>query len=141
MPREPAGFIPPISKGNPMSMTHQEIVAEARAQIKEADQAMAAKHLAEGGLIVDVREPAEYEAARLSGAINLPRGVIEFKIADNPALANKDARILLYCKTGGRSALATANLQRMGYTGLSSLAGGIDDWVKAGRTVVSGAAS
>jgi rhodanese-related sulfurtransferase len=124
-----------------MSMTHQEIVAEARAQIKEADQAMAAKHLAEGGLIVDVREPAEYEAARLSGAINLPRGVIEFKIADNPALANKDARILLYCKTGGRSALATANLQRMGYTGLSSLAGGIDDWVKAGRTVVSGAAS
>jgi rhodanese-related sulfurtransferase len=124
-----------------MSMTHQEIVAEARAQIKEADHAQAAQHLANGGLVIDVREPGEYAAARLNGAVNLPRGVIEFKIADNPVLANKDASILLYCKTGGRSALAAVNLQRMGYTGLSSLAGGIDEWVKAGKPVVSDAAS
>jgi rhodanese-related sulfurtransferase len=124
-----------------MSMTHQEIVAEARAQIKEADLAQAAQHLAGGGLIVDVREPGEYAAARLDGAINLPRGVIEFKIADNAALANKDAKILLYCKTGGRSALAAVNLQRMGYTGLTSLAGGIDDWIKNGKPVVGDAAT
>ena len=79
----------------------------------------------------------EYAASRLKSAINLPRGVIEFKIADNPLLARKDTPILLYCKTGGRSALAVVNLQRMGYTSLTSVAGGIDDWVKAGRAVVS----
>lgn len=124
-----------------MSMTNHEIVAEARAQIQEVDLSQAAQHLAAGGLIVDVREPGEYVACRLESAINLPRGVIEFKIADNPVLAHKDAPVLLYCKTGGRSALAVVNLQRMGYTSLTSLAGGIDDWVKAGRPVVSDEAS
>lgn len=124
-----------------MSMTHHEIVAEARAQIKEIDLSHAAQHLAAGGLIVDVREPGEYASSRLESAINLPRGVIEFKIADHPALAHKDAPILLCCKTGGRSALAAVNLQRMGYTRLTSLAGGIDDWVKAGGPVVSDKAS
>lgn len=119
-----------------MNMTHHEIVAEARAQINEVDLPQAAHHIATGGLVVDVREPGEYAASRLESAINLPRGVIEFKIADNPVLARKDAPILLYCKTGGRSALAVVNLQRMGYTRLTSLAGGFDDWVKAGRPVV-----
>ncbi|CAN5779925.1 hypothetical protein BH11PSE8_BH11PSE8_15760 [soil metagenome] len=120
-----------------MNMTHHEIVAEARAQINEVDLPQAAQHMATGGLVVDVREPGEYAASRLESATNLPRGVIEFKIADNPGLARKDTPILLYCKTGGRSALAVVNLQRMGYTRLTSLAGGIDDWVKAGRPVVS----
>lgn len=122
-----------------MSMTPPQLVAEARAQIQEMDLAQAAQHIAGGGLVIDVREPVEYDASRLHGAINLPRGVVEFKIGDNPMLTNKDTPILLYCKTGGRSALAAFNLQRMGYSQLASLAGGLDAWVAAGQAVTSAA--
>ena len=110
-------------------MTPQELVAEVRPHVKEIHIGVAIEHVRAGGLIVDVREPVEFEAAHLPGAINIPRGVIEFKIGDHPLLSNKTAEILLYCKTGGRSVLAAFNLQRIGYTGISSMTGGFDGWV------------
>lgn len=109
-------------------MTPQQLVAEARAQIREVDCAAAQQLLAQGTLCVDVREPGEHEAERLRDAISLPRGVIEFRIGEHPACADKGRALLLYCKTGGRSALAALNLQRMGYSNVVSLAGGIDAW-------------
>lgn len=120
-----------------MSMTPQQLVSEAKAQIKEIDVATAAQHLAAGATVIDVREPAEFEAGRLPGAVNIPRGVLEFKTSDHPALANRDAEILLYCKTGGRSALATLNLQRLGYTNVLSMVGGYDAWNASGQKVVT----
>ena len=112
-----------------MNLTPQQLVAKAKAKIKEIDIATAAQHIDASKRIVDVCEPAEFEAASLQGAVNILRGVLEFKIGEHPALANKAAEILLYCKTGGRSALATLNLQRLGYSNVCSLSGWFDAWV------------
>ncbi|MFA5170969.1 MAG: rhodanese-like domain-containing protein [Sulfuriferula sp.] len=119
-----------------MSMTPQQLVAEAKAQIKEVDVATAAAQIAAGTVVIDVREPAEFEAGRLPNSVNIPRGVLEFKTSEHPALANKDAQLLVTCKTGGRAALATLNLQRLGYTQLASIAGGFEAWATNGQTVL-----
>lgn len=111
-----------------MYLTPQQLVAEAKTQITEVDITAAAQHIKAGSLIIDVREPGEFEAAHLPGAHNIPRGVIEFKTGDHPALTNRDAQILLYCKSGGRSVLAAFNLQRLGYANVISLTGGFDAW-------------
>ena len=118
-----------------MSLTPPQLVAEAMAQIQQIDIPSTGAHLAAGGAIIDVREPGEYLVGHLPGAVNIPRGVLEFKIGDNALLANKDLPIVLYCKTGGRAALAAVNLQRMGYAQLRSLSGGFDGWVSGGQKV------
>ncbi|MDR3391898.1 MAG: rhodanese-like domain-containing protein [Sulfuriferula sp.] len=119
-----------------MTMTPQQLVAEAKSQIREVDVAAAAQQISAGATVIDVREPAEFDAGRLPNAVSIPRGVLEFKTGDHPALANKDAQIVIYCKTGGRSALATQSLQRLGYTQLVSLAGGFEAWAGSGQQVV-----
>lgn len=118
-----------------MSMTPLQLVAEAMTQIKQIDIPGTGEHIAAGGAVIDVREPGEYLAGHLPGAVNIPRGVLEFKIGDNPVLANKDLPMVLYCKTGGRAALSAVNLQRMGYTQVHSLTGGYDSWVSGGQKV------
>lgn len=117
-----------------MSMTPMELVAEAKAQISEIDLATAQAALPDS-LLLDVREPAEFEAGRLPGAVNIPRGLLEFKIGDHPQLSKKDADILIYCKTSGRAALAALNLKRMGYTNVRSIHGGFDAWNQAALPV------
>ena len=112
-------------------MTPQQLVAEAKAQIREVDVAEAAQMLNKGQLCLDVREVGEFEIEHLMDAINIPRGVLEFRIGENPLFADKSKSILVYCKTGGRSALAAFNLQRLGYTVLS-IAGGLEAWQKQG---------
>lgn len=118
-----------------MSMTPPQLVAEAMAQIQQIDIPSTTTHLAEGGAVIDVREPGEYLAGHVPGAVNIPRGLLEFQIGDNAALANKDQPLVLYCKTGGRAALSAVNLQRMGYTQVRSLTGGFDGWVSGGQKV------
>lgn len=118
-----------------MNMTPPQLVAEAMAQIQQIDIAGANAQLAKNGAVIDVREPGEYQAGHLPGAVNIPRGVLEFNIGNNPALANKDQPIVLYCKTGGRAALSAVNLQRMGYSQVRSLTGGFDGWVSGGQKV------
>jgi len=113
-------------------MTPQQLVAEARKQIRELDCAGAVQYLSQGALCIDVRESGEHEAESLHGAISIPRGVVEFRIGDTPGCADKGRALLVYCKTGGRSALAALNLQRMGYVNVASLAGGIDAWRSQG---------
>lgn len=117
-----------------MPMTSMDLVAEAKAQITEIDLATAQAAMP-NALLLDVREPAEFEAGHLPGAVNIPRGLLEFKIGDHPQLSKKDADILIYCKTSGRAALAALNLQRMGYTHLRSIHGGFDAWNQAGLPV------
>lgn len=113
-----------------MHLTPQQLVAEAKLQISEIDIVTAAQHIKAGITVIDVREPAEFDAAHIANAVNIARGVIEFKTTDHPALANRSAEIILYCKTGGRSMLAALNLQRLGYTNILSLTGGFDAWDK-----------
>lgn len=118
-----------------MAMTAMQLVAEAKQKIREVDQTTGCS-LLESALILDVREPAEYAAGCLPGAINIPRGVLEFKIDSHPMFqGRKDARILVYCQSGGRSALASETLQLLGYTQPCSLAGGFKAWSEAGLPV------
>lgn len=119
-----------------MAITPQQLVAEAKTQIKEIDVVAAGKLTGAGAVVIDVRELDEFDAGSLPNSVNIPRGVLEFKTVNHPALANKDAQILLYCKTGGRSALAAQSLQRLGYSHPVSIAGGFEAWLASGQAVV-----
>jgi rhodanese-related sulfurtransferase len=118
-----------------MSLTAQDLVAAAKQQIKEVDvntsQSQMSQHL-----ILDVREPAEFAAGHLKGAISIPRGLLEFKIGAHPDFQQQQqASILVYCQTGGRSALATQVLNQLGYAQAVSMAGGFNAWTEAGLPV------
>ncbi len=115
-----------------MAITAQDLVAAAKQQITEIDTATAQGQLA-SSLILDVREPAEFAAGHLPGAVNIPRGVLEFKIDSHPDFQGKQqAPIVVYCQTGGRSALATHALNQLGYEKAVSMAGGFKAWSESG---------
>lgn len=112
------------------------LVQEAKQSVKECPAAEIHERLERGGsLLIDVREPDEYRQGHLSGAINIPRGMLEFKISNEPALQDLARPIIVYCKTSGRAALSVVALQSMGFTNVISLAGGFDAWAGEGRPV------
>jgi sulfur dioxygenase len=79
---------------------------------------------------VDVREESEYTAGHIDSAILLPRGILEFRLGTVTELADKTKPVMLYCRTGGRSALAALSMKALGYTQVVSLAGGYEGRVK-----------
>ena len=79
-------------------------------------------------VVVDVREPKEFEAGNIPGSVNIPRGLLEFKITKK--YPKKATSIILYCKTGGRAALAAEGLKDIKYRSVKSLAGGWEAWSK-----------
>ena len=83
-------------------------------------------------VLIDVREADEYAAGHLPGAMHMSRGMLEFKLAANPQFQSRDLKITLYCKTSGRAALCAQSLKEMGYSNVSSIAGGFDAWQAAG---------
>jgi len=115
--------------------TAHDLVAAAKARIQEVplDQAEAA--IARADVLLDVREDAEFAAGHLPGAVHASRGMLEFKLSSQPALASRDLKFVVYCKTSGRAALAAAAMQDMGYLDVVSIAGGFDAWVAAGKPV------
>ena len=110
-----------------MAVTPHDLVVEAKSQIKEVSTAEAQAQLGKR-VIIDVREYDEYAAGHLPGAVNIPRGVLEFKIGMVPECANKDGSFLIYCRTSGRAALSAVQLQKIGYANIISMAGGFDAW-------------
>lgn len=116
----------------------QDMVKQAKSRIKEINMNELNDRGLESKLIIDVREPGEYEQGHLPGAINIPRGVLEFQIDGHPELKKhypdgvKDETIYLYCQSGGRSALAADALGQMGYEHCVSVDGGFVSWFKAG---------
>ena len=110
-----------------MAVTPHDLVVEAKSQIKEVPTAEAQSMLGKR-VIIDVREYDEYAAGHLPGAINIPRGVLEFKIGMVPECANKDGAFLIYCRTSGRAALSAVQLQKLGYSNIVSMLGGFDAW-------------
>jgi rhodanese-related sulfurtransferase len=92
-----------------------------------------------GTLIVDVREPQEYAAGHVPGAINIPRGVVEFKIwhqVGYPANTQMDQPIVLQCQSGNRASLAAQSLADLGFTRISAVVMSLDDWQKSGHPFV-----
>ncbi len=113
-----------------------ELVAAAKAQIREIDTAEAATTIKPGPiLLIDVREPMEFAQGHLPGALNVPRGMVEFNVPGLPGAEDENAAILLYCKTSGRAALSAVALQALGYRNVRSIAGGFDKWLSEGRPV------
>ena len=129
-----------------MRQTAQQLVTEARSRIREIDAAQLLALQAGGTPVIDVREPAEYAEGHLPGAVSIPRGVLEFEVDGHPAvnglrdpaLAHRDQPVVLYCRSGGRSALAAEALQRLGFAEPLSLAGGFAAWAEQGRAVEAG---
>lgn len=127
-----------------MLVAPADLVARAKATIKECSVTDVHDCLGQDTLVIDIREPAEFQRGHLPGALLLPRGLLEFEIhglvervctGQNGNPAEQD--ILLYCGTGGRSALAAESLARLGYTNVRSMAGGIVAWSQAGLPVHS----
>lgn len=113
-------------------MTGVDLVAAAKQQITEVNVEKAKQLLAEGNItLIDTREESEYAAGHIDNAILLPRGVIEFKVNTMPELADPSKAILIYCRTGGRAALAAQTLQTLGYKTVLSIAGGFEAWQQA----------
>jgi rhodanese-related sulfurtransferase len=100
------------------------IVNDAKTRIREIDVEEYQRLLAAGeaGQLVDVREQHEFAAAHAAGAMHLSKGVIERDI--ETTFPDKGTRLILYCGGGYRSALATDNIQKMGYRNVLSLDGG-----------------
>lgn len=113
-----------------------DLVEQARATIDEVSVADADAAIRDADVLIDVREAEEFHEGHIDGALNIPRGLLEFKLSGTPELGARDLNILLYCKTSGRAALAAASLQEMGYLHVKSIAGGFDAWTKAGKQVV-----
>lgn len=121
-----------------MRITAQDLINQAKAVIKEINTEDLQRLQSNQTPIVDVREPAEFAAGHIPGSVNIPRGVLEFEIdghpsvncVKDPALAHRDQPIALYCRTGGRSALAAEALQRLGFREVYSLAGGYNGWAQ-----------
>ena len=115
--------------------TAHDLVAAAKARVKEVSLQDAEQAIRDADVLVDVREADEFAAGHLGGAVHISRGMLEFKFSANPALQSRDLRVLLYCKTSGRAALAAAALHEMGYLNVQSIAGGFDAWAAAGKPV------
>jgi len=118
----------------------KELVANTRKQVKWIDMAAfkAAFDRKEAGVIVDVREPEEFAAGHVPGAINVPRGLIEFNIWSYigfPEKTDMNQQLSLYCKTGGRCTLAAKSLQDLGLTNVTAVVMTFEDWQKAGYPV------
>lgn len=113
-----------------------DLVEQARAHIQEVAVADADEAIQAADVLIDVREADEFREGHISGALNIPRGLLEFKLSGTPELGARDMNIVLYCKTSGRAALSAASLQQMGYLNVKSIAGGFEAWVSAGKPVV-----
>ena len=114
-----------------------QLIGEALAEVASISVDDALAHAGGGDtLFVDVRERAEQSAGAIAGAVAAPRGFLEF-IADpaspmhDPALSS-GKRLIVYCASGGRSALAAKTLQDMGYADVANLTGGFQAWSEAG---------
>jgi rhodanese-related sulfurtransferase len=115
--------------------TAHDLVAAAKARIQEIPVAQAEQAILDADVVIDVREADEFAAGHLPGAIHASRGMLEFKLSGNPELSARDLKIVLYCKTSGRAALAACALHDMGYLNVKSIAGGFDAWAGAGKPV------
>ena len=125
--------------------TAAHLVAEAKAQIENLTPQEVATELQRGhALLVDLREPGErVEHGIISGAIPAPRGMLEFYADPTSAYHRHEfdpaRRTILFCASGGRSALAAETLQQLGYTQVAHLNGGLKAWREAGFRVEPGA--
>jgi len=122
-----------------MTRTAAQMVADAAAQIGSVTPQEAAAQLASGSaVLLDVREPVEWEQY-IAGSVQVPRGLLEFQ-ADptsprhNPVL-DPDRRVIVFCRSGVRAALAGATLKDLGFADVANMTGGFAAWRDAGLSI------
>src|SRR3954471_17783124 len=104
--------------------------------IEEIEPFEAAEEISGGDVVlIDTREPHEYQEAHLEGGRRVPPGLIADEVATGAP--DKAARTILYCRSGNRSALAAAQLQQLGYENVAPVSGGIVQWQEHGLRVVA----
>jgi len=115
-----------------------KIVDDARSRIRETNVDAVRSRLDRGDkfVLVDVREESEFALDHLPGAIHMGKGVIERDV--EAKVPDLNAEMILYCGGGFRSALAADNLQKMGYTNVISMDGGIREWREKGYPLTRG---
>ena len=110
----------------------RELLTAAKSQITEVDTAGAAEAIArQGTIILDVREPDEYDQGAIPGAVHIPRGHLEAQVESR--IHDRNAHVVVYCAGGVRSAFAAKTLAELGYTNVVSMAGGFGRWKDEGR--------
>lgn len=111
----------------------RELLAATKAEIDEIETADAAALREAGGdvVILDVREPDENAQGSIPGAVFIPRGQLESNVENK--IPNKDAKVLIHCASGVRSAFAAKTLAELGYSDVASIAGGFNKWKDEGR--------
>lgn len=130
-----------------MLVSAAQLLDEARLTTAEVTAAETHDQLEAGAIdiLLDVRDATEWSNEGIQGAVHAPRGTLEWQ-ADagypnhNAALAGRtDARIVVYCASGGRSLLAAKTLREMGYEDVRSMVGGLSAWKAAGLPIRTGA--
>jgi rhodanese-related sulfurtransferase len=114
--------------------TAQQLIAEAKQRVPETTVHELRELHASGEpiVLVDVREQNEWNLGHIPGAIYIGRGVLESSVEQR---IPREARVVLYCQSGNRSALAGQTMLELGYANVMSLAGGWRDWVGSGGEV------
>jgi rhodanese-related sulfurtransferase len=119
-------------------MSLAEMIDSARARIRNLSADEVAAELDEAGaVLIDVREPTETANGTIPGALLVPRGMLEFHADPTSAYylpeLQPDRPVIVYCRSGARSALAAATLASLGYTDVAHLEGGIRAWSDSDR--------
>jgi sulfur-carrier protein adenylyltransferase/sulfurtransferase len=111
--------------------TFRDLLSAAKAEITEITPETAAGRLADGYLVLDVREPDEYAEGAIPGAIHIPRGHLEAQIENR--IPDKTTPVVVYCAGGVRSAFAARTMGELGYSTVESMEGGYGRWKDEGR--------
>ena len=143
LPASVRGADPPAAMAVPTAWPDSvtQFVVRIRATIRTTDMAgyLAAVTRPNGAMLLDVREAAEFAAGHVPGAVNIPRGVLEFRIwtpLGYPTPVDMNHRIYVQCETGGRATLATRQLQDIGFTNVIAVIMNFEDWRRQGHPVL-----
>jgi rhodanese-related sulfurtransferase len=107
-----------------------QLTADAKSRIREVAPIEASREQTQGAVLIDVREREEFAQGHAQGAVHLSKGLIELRIEE--LAPDVSTPIICYCGGGSRSALAADSLQKMGYTNVASMAGGLKAWKSEG---------
>ena len=137
------GMYPPVlaemSRNWPDSVDQYVAQTRKTVQTTDMDGYLAAVKSPNEQLLLDVREEEEFKAGHVPGAVNIPRGLLEFRIwkqLGHPAQVDTGGKIYVQCQTGGRATLAAKQLQDIGFTNVIAVIMNFEDWQKKGNPLV-----
>jgi rhodanese-related sulfurtransferase len=128
-----------MSKDWPDSVDQYVMQIRKTVQTTDMEGYLAAVKSPNGALLLDVREEDEFKAGHAPGAVNIPRGLLEFRIWKQlgyPANVDTNRKIYVQCRTGGRATLATKQLQDIGFTNVIAVIMNLEEWQKKGNPLV-----